>query len=182
MNGPVATARLRLEPRTRAHAELLFEPLLDETIYRWISSTPPESLEWLKEKWARMEARLSPTGEDAWLNWAVRRVSDGAYVGVVDAVVDVGHVATNVGYMFFPAFWGQGYASESMVGVAEHFEHLGVTPMWATVTVGNVASTRVLEKAGFVRTRIIPLNDTIRGVQHDDIEYVRGDRAGRERR
>lgn len=174
LNEPVATERLRLEPRTLAHAEVLFGPLQDERIYRWISTVPPESLEWLKEKWTRTEARLSPTGEDAWLNWAVRRVSDGAYVGLVDAVVNVADVATNVGYMLFPPFWGRGYASEAVIGVAEHLEHRGVTRMWATVTAGNVASTRVLERAGFARTRILPLNDTIRGVQHDDIEHVRG--------
>ena len=42
----------------------------------------------------------------------------------------------------------------------------------ATVTLGNEASCRVLEKSEFTRTRIIPQNDTIRGVKHDDVEYI----------
>ena len=42
----------------------------------------------------------------------------------------------------------------------------------ATVTLGNEASYRVLEKSGFIRTRIIPENDTIRGVKHDEVEYL----------
>jgi RimJ/RimL family protein N-acetyltransferase len=43
----------------------------------------------------------------------------------------------------------------------------------ATVTVGNVASGRVLQKAGFSFTQILPANDIIRGVAFDDEEYVR---------
>jgi RimJ/RimL family protein N-acetyltransferase len=46
------------------------------------------------------------------------------------------------------------------------------------VTLGNDASCRVLEAVGFIRTRIIPENDTIRGVKHDDIEFVREGRRG----
>lgn len=97
LNAPVITERLVLEPLTAAHADALFEPLQEEAIYRWISATPPEGVECLREIFARRESRLSPGGDEAWLNWAVCRVSDGAHVGKVDVAVNAANVATNVG-------------------------------------------------------------------------------------
>ena len=125
------------------------------------------------ERWERLESRLAPTGDKAWLNWAVRQGCDGAYVGKMDAEVDAASIATNLGYLLFPAFWGRGYATEAVSAIVEHFRQHGIARLRATVTSGNTASTRVLEKSGFVRTRIITENDVIRGVKHDDIEYVR---------
>ena len=48
---------------------------------------------------------------------------------------------------------------------------VGVLKLLATVTEGNEASYRVLEKSGFVKSRIIPNNDTIRGIKYSDVEY-----------
>lgn len=150
----------------------MFAQLQDDTLYTWISLAPPESAEHLLERWERLESRLAPSGDKAWLNWAVRQTNDGSYVGKMDAEVDAASIATNLGYLFFPAFWGCGYASEAVAAVIEHLRQHGVEEFRATVTSGNTASTRVLEKNGFIRTRIIPENDTIRGVKHDDIEYI----------
>jgi len=44
----------------------------------------------------------------------------------------------------------------------------------ATVTAGNTASERVLQKAGYVFARVLLANDIIRGVPMDDREYVLG--------
>ena len=178
LNALLTTERLTLEPLTAAHAAELFEPFQDESLYRWISSSPPQSVQLLRERWARAESRRAPSGDDAWLGWAVRRTADRVPVGKMDVVVSLDDVATNVGYLFFPAFTGQGYATEAVRAVTAHLALHGVHELRATVTVGNVASARVLEKAGFVHTRVLPENDTIRGVKHDDLEYVRKGPSG----
>lgn len=172
LNAPLRTARLALEPLRAAHADALFEALRDEALYTWISATPPDDIEDLRARWARLESRLSPDGSAAWLNWVPRRERDGVCLGRIDVEV-IGDEAPNVGYMFAPHCWGHGYAREAVGAVVAHLDALGVGRMVATVTLGNHASCKVLEAVGFTRTRIIPENDTIRGVKHDDIEFVR---------
>ncbi len=173
LNSGLITSRLTIEPLTGNHAECFFEHLQNPAIYEWISSAPPKSIESLRDRWRARENRLDPKETVAWLNWAVRRVSDGVYVGKLDTEVNAANVATNVGYLFFPEFWGQGYASEAILTLTNHFADCGIVKMLATVTEGNLASYRVLEKSGFMKNRIIPDNDTVRGVKHNDVEYIR---------
>lgn len=173
INVAIASARLRLEPLAERHAAPLFDGLRDPAIYEWISLQPSPDLAHLQAHCARV-ARFPLVGVDVLdFGWAVQRVADGAWIGKMDAEVTARGVATNVGYLFVPAYWGQGYASEAVAALGEHLRRHGVVEQHATVTVGNEASCRVLERAGFVRERVIAGNDTLRGVLVDDIEYVR---------
>ena len=81
-------------------------------------------------------------------------------------------MAVNFGYYFFAHAWGQGLATEAAQRVAQHLLSNGVDKLIATVTVGNQASVRVLEKIGFHYTRTIAQNDTVNGVLVDDDEFV----------
>jgi [ribosomal protein S5]-alanine N-acetyltransferase len=165
----ITSERLVIEPLLELHAELLFDALSEPLLYRWISALPPASVDLLQRRWAALASR-DPSSRDPSrrgemdLCWAVRRASDGAYVGKLDAEL-MDEVATNVGYIVFVPFWNQGYATEAMRAVAAYLEQQGVVEQRAYVTLGNDASARVLQKAGFVKTRVLPLNDTIRGVR-----------------
>lgn len=168
------TTRLRLEPLTGAHADSAFAPLQDDAIYEWISMHKPRSVESLRENWEGLESRMAPGGSQAWPIWAVRSADHGgAVIGQVDAVVDRHRAGTNFGYYFFPAYWGQGLASEAVQLASDHLLQHGVTHLIATVTVGHAASARVLRKAGFAFNRVIVDNDTLRGVLVNDEEYIR---------
>jgi [ribosomal protein S5]-alanine N-acetyltransferase len=172
-SGPILSERLVLEPLLDEHAELLFEGMSAPRIYRWISALPPPSVEHLRRRWGAVERR-GPNAEGGRdLDWAIRRSADGCYVGKADAELASNGVVTNLGYIIFAPFWAQGYATEVVRALAEYFERQGIVEQRALVTSGNDASARVLTKAGFVRTRVLPDNDTIRGQKYDDVEYVR---------
>ena len=173
INVALVTARLRLEPLDSHHAAPLFDGMRDPAIYEWISLQPSNDLPHLEARWARV-ARQPLVGVDVLdFGWAVQRIADGTWIGKMDAEVTAFGVATNVGYAFVPAYWRQGYATEAVTVLSEHLRRHGVVEQRATVTVGNAASCRVLERAGFVRERVLHANDTLRGVLVDDIEYVR---------
>src|SRR5262249_17360241 len=49
------TVRLTLEPQVEAHADAMFELLMDPAIYEY-ENAPPESLEWLRERFRKLES------------------------------------------------------------------------------------------------------------------------------
>lgn len=62
----------------------------------------------------------------------------------------------DVGFAFFPKFWGKGYALESAAGVIGWArKSCGVTRVAGIVKPGNSASIRVLEKLGMQFERIV---------------------------
>lgn len=175
---PLQTSRLVLEPLVAVHADLLFLAMQDPAIYTQISSPPPRSADALRSWWASLECRLSPDGSEAWPSWAVRETADGQYIGKIDAGIDRHGCALNIGYLFFPSFWGRGYATEAVGAVTDHLLGMGVSSLRALVTRGNVASARVLERNGYRLARVLRDSETLRGVSVDEFEYIRtaGDR------
>jgi ribosomal-protein-alanine N-acetyltransferase len=61
------------------------------------------------------------------------------------------HKKAEVGFWIFPQYWNQGIATEVLRAVIEYCQQKkDIHRLEAFVEVGNVASTRVLEKLGFV--------------------------------
>lgn len=80
-----------------------------------------------------------------------------------------------LGYRLCAAAWGQGYATEgSRALIARAFTELGARRVYATTMAVNVASWRVMEKAGlrYVRTFHQAWPDRIEGEEHGDVEYA----------
>ena len=80
-----------------------------------------------------------------------------------------------LGYRLFPEAWGNGYATEgarALIGSA--FTDLGLEQVVATTMTVNLASRRVLEKAGLslVRTFLAVWPGYIEGAEHGDVVYA----------
>jgi RimJ/RimL family protein N-acetyltransferase len=109
--------------------------------------------------WAAVE---KPTEE--FVGWFHFRPAEGAHPGEVE-----------LGYRLRRSAWGKGYATEgSRALIHKGFAEFGVQRVFASTMVVNVASRRVMEKAGlkFVRTFHQPWPDYIEGEEEGDVEYA----------
>ena len=81
--------------------------------------------------------------------WAILRKSDGKLIGSAELRID-DHKA-EIGYLIARSLWGQGYASEAARALVDWaFAQPDIFRVWATCDAENLASARVLEKAGLV--------------------------------
>ena len=109
--------------------------------------------------------------------WAAIEKSTGQFVGWFHfrpaKHAPAGEV--ELGYRLRKAAWGQGYAAEGSRALIEKgFTDFGVQRVVASTMVVNVASRRVMEKAGLKFVRIFHQDwpDKIEGDEEGDVEYA----------
>ncbi|MEI8029151.1 MAG: GNAT family N-acetyltransferase [Comamonadaceae bacterium] len=144
----IRTARLTLEPQISAHAPEMFRVLSDPAIYQY-ENAAPQSLEWLRTRFERLESRWSPDGKQRWLNWVIR-CSTLELVGYVQATVRKSGEAL-IAYELSSAYWGRGLGHESVGAMmSELVEHYQVNSLGAILKHANLRSLHLLEHLGFV--------------------------------
>ena len=165
----IVTERLSLEPQVAAHAEEMFRVLADPAIYEH-ENEPPASVEWLRERYRKLESRRSPDGRERWLNW-VLRLSSAELIGYVQATVHEDGRAL-IAYELASRFWGRGLAQEAVRAmIAELVRSHGVGRLAAVLKASNGRSRRLLERLGFA-----PASPGLRGelrVEPDELLMVR---------
>lgn len=145
----IESERLVLEPQVAAHAQAMFDVLSDTAIYQY-ENEPPSSVEWLRDRFTRLEARLSPDGDQHWLNWVIR-LSSGELIGYVQATVYADSRAA-IAYILHSRYWGRGLAGEAVEAmIAELRARYHVRMLSAVLKQGNLRSLRLLERLGFSR-------------------------------
>ena len=101
---------------------------------------------------------------------------DGAAVGAIGYVPgrDVERYSAEIGYWLGEAHWGKGIVSEALRLVTEHaFADMGFLRLFALPFAGNIASVRVLEKAGYQREGLLRSNAVKFGEPQDQYMYAR---------
>lgn len=165
------TERLRLEPLRAEHAHTLFEGLSNTVLYEFISEEPPRSIEALEKRYASLESRTSPRGDEQWLNWVIQTKPDGRSHGYVQATVR--DATANVAYLLFEESWAKGLAREAVLAVLEHLRGFyGVRLVIANVDTRNRRSIGLLRRLGFRLSVTREGAERIRGVLRDESEFV----------
>lgn len=138
---------LVLEPQVAAHADEMFAVLGDPAIYEF-ENEPPRSVEWLRDRYARLESRCSLDGTEQWFNWVLRG-ADGRAAGYLQATVYGGSRA-DIAYELASAHWGRGLAAQATQAMIDELAtHHGVQRLSAMLKRANHRSLRLLQRLGF---------------------------------
>lgn len=109
--------------------------------------------------------------------WAAIEKSSGEFLGWFHLRPSEGGALDEpeLGYRLRKSSWGKGYATEgSRALIRKAFTDLGARRVYAETMVVNLASRRVMEKAGLRQVRIFHQSwpDRIEGEEHGDVEYA----------
>jgi RimJ/RimL family protein N-acetyltransferase len=148
----LTTERLRLDPLRVEDAAVMALVLADPVLYNFVGGSPPTVLT-LEEQYTSWLAGPSRAGE-AWLNWVIRDET-GETVGHAQATVVDGGSTADMAWIVGASWQGRGYATEAARAIAGWLEGEGVADITAHVHPDHVASSRVAERAGLVRTTVV---------------------------
>jgi RimJ/RimL family protein N-acetyltransferase len=144
------SARLSFEPLRGDHAAGLFEPLSDPRVWEHINDTPQKTVAALAARFDRMASGPPcDRANENWLNFAVRLKADCTLIGRLEATII--EQRAEVAYLFGPAHWGHGYATEAMSAFQDYLQKSwSVGEFWAATRPENRRSVRLLRQLGYV--------------------------------
>ena len=162
------TESLVLTHPTLEQIQGFYDAIIGTNMFDTILWEGPEQVDDLVEWWEENRKR-DPDDTELMLSLAMIEKSSGKCVGGMGLGPKAEETTTvTISYTIAPVFQGKGYATEAVQGlVDEAFTHRGVQRIRGPVFVGNEASRRVLEKAGFQLTGITPNALGKRGVSID---------------
>lgn len=141
---------------------VLRKPLLEdaETIFHSYARDPEVTkfLTWRSDQSAAKVREFLRRVLSSWENrtsfaWAVTLKERDQAIGMIDLRMET---HANLGFVLARPFWNRGYMTEAVLAVSSWaLEQEEVTRVWAVCDVENIASARVLEKAGFEREGLL---------------------------
>ena len=146
------TERLRLrKPVLKDAEEICRQYAQDAEVTKYVSWRSHRTINETREF---LRACLSAWEEGKSFHWAIVRKEDNQLVGMISARVD-SH-KWELGYVLARACWGMGHMTEVVKRlVAWAFQQPEIYRVWAVCDVDNLASARVMEKAGMTREGIL---------------------------
>jgi ribosomal-protein-alanine N-acetyltransferase len=146
------TERLMARPAACVDAQVLFEHYAgDSEVARYMTWRPHASVLETRAFLRRCERAWLEGSAFPWTLWAKR---DGAFVGLIE--IRVKPPAVDLGYALARRWWRQGLMGEAVHAVVQWaVAQPQVYRVWAVCDIENVASARVLERAGMEREGVL---------------------------
>lgn len=128
------------------------EHLQEKQIYLQTLAIPWPYTEADADGWVNynIESTIKQNGRST--NWAIRRASDNYLIGGIgfhNYIIGTNHKA-ELGYWLAKPYWNKGIMTSAIKKVTEYaFKELGLIRITAYIFDFNIASAKVLEKAGY---------------------------------
>ena len=125
----------------------------DPEVARYLTWQPHRDLE---ESHRILRTRLAWWDEGREFSWVITSRADGSVLGMISVSDDDCPSRYTLGYVLARPHWGHGYTTEAARAVLDElFATPEVARVWAVVDCENLASLRVLEKAGMQREGLL---------------------------
>ncbi len=156
MNSPpkqFETKRLHLRKPLLSDAVPIFDQYAqNDEVTKYLTWQPHKNLKETKEFLRRC---VNVWKEGTAFPWAIIRKTDQQFLGMIE-IVAIDHAGVNVGYVLAKKFWGKGYIPEALKAIINWaFLQEEIFRVWAFCDTENIASAKVLEKAGMQQEGIL---------------------------
>jgi RimJ/RimL family protein N-acetyltransferase len=169
---PVRTERLIIRALTFDDIDRHFAIFSNPDVVRFLYEEPltrEQAQEHLKRRCA-----LDLPNEGEWVNFGVELADDGVLIGELGmANLSLAHRHYEVGYVFDPAYFGQGYATEATAIIVElAISGLGAHRVTGRLDARNARSAGVLGRLGMRREAHFVENEFMKGEWTDEAAYA----------
>lgn len=142
----IETERLVLKEINLANLEEMFELYSDPEVLKY---TGESAIGTVTEMAEAIQERIENYRKYGYGRWATFLKEDMQFIGWAGLAYLPEFDEIDLGYRFFPKFWGKGFATEASIAILDHgFNQLKLDRIIAIALEENQASLRVMEKVG----------------------------------
>jgi RimJ/RimL family protein N-acetyltransferase len=169
---PILTDRLSLRRFSMDDLDALYEIQCREDVTRYLY-WEPRNLDEVRETLAQRVNQYKLDAMTDVLSMAVVRQDTGQLIGTGNlTLASLEHSQGELGYVLHPDQHGKGYGTEVAIALLRlGFEDVGVHRMCGRCDGRNIASARVLARAGMRREAHLVENEFVKGEWTDEVVY-----------
>ena len=162
------TERLVLRRYEVSDIDMMYQILTDNRLSKYISFpnlTKNEELECIK-KW------IKDADIDKYEKWVITLKDNNEPIGNISVNgIEKKHNYCNVGYVIMYNYWGNGYAAEALKAVSDYLLESCYYLVECSCNELNKQSSRVMEKAGFIKDGYIANRRLNKDGTYSGVEY-----------